>query len=358
VSVSPVLRRSALAASRGRAFGWLVAALERSARPRQGALAVLTYHRVDDPARSPQLDPGLVSALPSEFEEQMALIASRYRPLSLEELLAVRRGEAELPLRSVLVTFDDGYRDFAAEAWPILQRQGVPAVLFVPTAYPGSASGFWWDRLFSALTTPASTRAIDTPVGELHLDSSSNRLGAYRRLRDVVKSLPHEEAMTLVDDICRALGAPPVGSAVLGWSELRQLQAEGVSLAPHSRTHPLLDRLSIDAARKEIVGSVEDLTREVGPVPRVFAYPAGGESPEIADVLTEERFELAFTTQRGTNDVRDGNWLRLRRINVGRASTIPLLRAQLLPWWGRPRPRTGGSRTPYTLTPTHNASKR
>ena len=358
MSVGPVLRRSALAASRGRAFGWLVAALERSARPRQGALAVLTYHRVDDPARSPQLYPGLVSALPSEFEEQMGLIASRYRPLSLEELLAVRRGEAELPPRSVLVTFDDGYRDFATEAWPILQKQGVPVVLFVPTAYPGGAAGFWWDRLFWALTARASTRAIDAPVGELRLDSSSDRLAAYRRLRDVVKSLPHEEAMTLVDDLCRALGAPPVGSAVLDWSELRQLQAEGVALAPHSRTHPLLDRLSIEAARKEIVGSVEDLTREVGPVPRVFAYPAGGENPEIAGVLAEERFELAFTTQRGTNDVRDGNWLRLRRINVGRASTIPLLRAQLLPWWGRPLPGTGGSRTPYTFTPTHDASKR
>jgi peptidoglycan/xylan/chitin deacetylase (PgdA/CDA1 family) len=70
-------------------------------------------------------------------------------------------------------------------------------------------------------------------------------------------------------------------------------------------------------------------------VPRVFAYPGGGVSPEVRRALEQAGFELAFLTQRGTNDLRRGDWLRLRRINVGRASGLPLLRAQLLPWWSR-----------------------
>ena len=41
----------------------------------------------------------------------MAFLASQCRPISLTELLAVRRGEARLEPRSVLVTFDDGYVD-------------------------------------------------------------------------------------------------------------------------------------------------------------------------------------------------------------------------------------------------------
>jgi peptidoglycan/xylan/chitin deacetylase (PgdA/CDA1 family) len=352
-----VLRRSVAGATRSRGFGWLVAGLERSARSRPGVLAVLTYHRVDDPARSPHLYPGLVSALPSEFEEQIRLLASRYRPLSLEKLLAVRRGETDLPLRSVLVTFDDGYLDFAAEAWPILRRYEVPVVLFVPTAYPGTARSFWWDRLYRSITTSGS-QAITTPLGELPLDSSSHRQEAFRRLRGLVKSLPHEEAMALVDDLCGAHGGSSGQSAVLDWDELRQLRSEGVVIAPHSRTHPLLDQLSPESAREEIVGSLEDLTREIGTAPKVFAYPAGGENAEVAGVLADEGFELAFTTERGTNDIGEANWLGLRRINVGRASTAPLLRAQLLPWWGRPRRTKGGSRTSYTLRPTHHASRR
>ena len=145
--------------------------------------------------------------------------------------------------------------------------------------------------------------------------------------------------MKLVDEICETLGAPPARSEVLGWPELRRLESEGVDLAPHSRTHPLLDKVPVETARAEIVGSLEDLEREVGKRSRVFAYPAGGESPEVARILEEEGFELAFSAKRGTNDIRTADWLRLRRINVGRASAVPLVRAQLLPRWHRPNSR-------------------
>jgi peptidoglycan/xylan/chitin deacetylase (PgdA/CDA1 family) len=145
---------------------------------------------------------------------------------------------------------------------------------------------------------------------------------------------------------------------VLSWPELGRLHFEGVVLAPHSRTHPLLDRVPLETAREEIVGSLEDLAREIGSVPRVFAYPAGGENAEVARVLGEEGFELGFTTERGRNDLREADWLRLRRINVGRASTLALLRAQLLPWWKGSRSNEGGSRIPNTLSLEHTASKR
>jgi peptidoglycan/xylan/chitin deacetylase (PgdA/CDA1 family) len=327
------LRQSAASVARGRAFATLVAGLERLARPRPDLLAVLTYHRVDDPGRSPLLYPGLISAAPAQFEEQMRFLASGCRPLSLAELLAVRRGEIRLPLRSVLVTFDDGYRDFAEAAWPILKRHGIPVTLFVPTAYPGDAGrAFWWDRLYSALRATSRTDPLATRAGELRLATDEDRLLAFRRLRTFLKELQHEEAMGFVDELCELLAAPAPQSAVLGWSELRDLHHEGVTLAPHSRTHPMLDRLRAEAAREEIVGSLEDLEREIGPVPRVFAYPGGGESDEIGRALEEEGFELAFLTKRGTNDLRRGEWLRLRRMNVGRASSLSLIRLQLLPW--------------------------
>jgi hypothetical protein len=119
-----------------------------------------------------------------------------------------------------------------------------------------------------------------------------------------------------------------------------------------------LDRIPVEAAREEILGSLEDLEREAGPLSRVFAYPAGGENPEVVRVLAEERFELGFTTVRGTNDLREADWLRLRRINVGRASTLPLLRAQFLPWWNGFRSKEGGSQNPNTLRLQHTPLKR
>jgi peptidoglycan/xylan/chitin deacetylase (PgdA/CDA1 family) len=355
VSGKGFVRRSALAATRTKAFGSFVGALERLLPERPGRLGILTYHHVADPARSPLLYPGLFTD-PLEFAAQMDFLVSRHRPVSLNELLGARRGDHALPLRSVLVTFDDGYRDFADHAWPILRRLGIPATLFIPTAYPGNPGQvFWWDRLYSALSS-TDAEVIETPDGDLRLASSAERLDAYRTVRERVKSLPHEEGMALVDEVCETLGAPQARSDVLGWPDLRRLAAEGVDLAPHSRTHPLLDKVPIEAARAEILGSLEDLEREVGRGSRVFAYPGGGESPEVVRVLEDEGFELAFSTRRGTNDIRTADWLRLRRINVGHASAVPLLHAQLLSGWPRPTTDKGGSRRPRTVRRAHSAS--
>jgi peptidoglycan/xylan/chitin deacetylase (PgdA/CDA1 family) len=332
------LRRTVASAARTAAFARFMTVLEHMARPRPHVLPVLTYHRVDEPTRSPRLYPGLISATPAEFEEQMRFLASSYRPVALTELLAVRRGEARLPLRSVMVTFDDAYRDFADQAWPAMRRYGIPVTLFVATAYPGEPEkAFWWDRLYSALMSADSSAPVATPAGDLSLVSGADRLRAFRRLRNYLKSAPHDRAMEIVEGLSAGLAPSTPLPAVLSWEELRALAAHGVALAPHSRTHPLLDRLPLEEAREEIVGSLDDLEREIGSAPRVFAYPGGGVNGDVIAVLAEERFEVAFLARRGSNDLRRADWLRLRRINVGRASGLPLIRAQLLPWWTHTR---------------------
>ena len=329
-----VLKASARRASKTPAFAGAVGMLERTARPARGLLPVLTYHQVEEPAHAPELYPGLIGATPAEFEEHMRFLASSYEPLSLSELLAVRRGEAPLPPNAVVVTFDDAYRSVGEHAWPIMRNHGVPLTLFVPTAYPGEpARSFWWDRLWSALGREGTT--VSTPVGDLPLGTGRERLGTYRRLRGYVKSLPHEEGMAVVEEICSRSGTEAPVSSVLGWDELRRLAGEGVALASHSRTHPLLHRLAPADANQEILGSVADLEREVGPTPRVFAYPGGGIGDGLTTFLEQQGFELAFMTKRGVNDLSRPDWLRLRRINVGRSYGLTGVRFQLLPQWAR-----------------------
>ncbi|HYY76594.1 MAG TPA: polysaccharide deacetylase family protein, partial [Gaiellaceae bacterium] len=189
-----MLRRTVSRASRRPGFSRFVTLLERAARPRPGTLAVLTYHRVDEPARTPHLYPGLISATPEEFEEQMRFLARNHRLLSLSELLAVRRGEASPPARSVMVTFDDAYRDVAEHAWPIMRRHGIPLTLFVPTAYPDEPGrAFWWDRLYASLLGRGAV--LSTPLGDLPVRMEEDRNRAFRLLREHVKSLPHDRAM-------------------------------------------------------------------------------------------------------------------------------------------------------------------
>lgn len=329
-----VLKRSARLASRSPALSRAVDIMERAARPVSGVLPILTYHRVDEPGRSPELYPGLIGATPAQFDEQMRFLTSHCRPLALSELLAVRRGETALPPRAVMVTFDDGYRSVAEHAWPIMHRHGVPLTLFVPTAWPGDPTkAFWWDRLWRALGTEDAV--VSTPLGDLPVRTPAERLSSYRRLRGHLKSLPHQRAMAIVDDLSGGSGAEATGASVLDWDELRRLAGDGVAIGSHSRTHPLLDKVTRAEASAEIRESLGDLEREIGPTPRAFAYPGGGVDSRVASVLEEEGFELAFLTRRGLNDLRRPDWLRLRRINVGRSSSLTGIRLQLLPQWAR-----------------------
>lgn len=315
-----------------------VALLEFLDRPRRPVLPVLMYHRVDLEERTPTLDPSLISATPAEFERQVEYLASKRRPLSLDELLDVRRGRMELPPRAVVVTFDDGYRDFQEHARPVLRRYGVPATLFVPTAYPDNAQrAFWWDRLHAAVTTTGRRKPLATLAGTLPLGSVDERELASRAVREWVKRTPHEEAMAEVDRVASELGGRRPPHSVLSWSEIRELARDGVSLGPHTRTHPLLDQVSLEQAKEEILGSAADLEREVGHRSNAIAFPAGGLTDAIVAWLPEVGFELAFTTVRGATHLEHIDWLRIRRINVGRRSTLPLVQAQLLSWPARAR---------------------
>lgn len=311
---------------------------------RRGPLdvAILTYHRIDTPGARPYLHPGLISATPDAFEAQVAELDRRANPVGLDDLRAAIRGERRLPDRPVLVTVDDGYEDFAEHAWPRLRRLGIPATLFVPTAYPGDPGRrFWWDRLSHALrTTDRSTFEVD---GVAHdLGGEEARLAAFRRLRTVVKATPHERAMARVDAWCADLGLPDAPSGVLDWASLRSLAAEGLTIAPHTRTHPLLTRVDAETLAAEIDGSRVDLHRELAAVPPVFAYPSGAHDDAVVQAVGDLGFELAFTTSRGLVDLRRPDPLRLRRINVGGGTSLAALRLQLIRGVGAPLAALGG----------------
>jgi glycosyltransferase involved in cell wall biosynthesis/peptidoglycan/xylan/chitin deacetylase (PgdA/CDA1 family) len=327
------VRRLASAAAQGADRSGLMGLLERIRGGRPDRLAVLTYHRIAEPDSRPRPAPGTLSATPSEFAAQMEFLAGNYRVIGMGDLLDLIRKDRTIPPRSVLLTFDDAYLDFEEHAWPVLRRNGLPVTLFVPTGFPDQpARVFWWDRLFQAFAG-ATTDRVETPLGRFDWSSYGDRLRSFRRVRERVKRMPHREAMMLVDRICDSLGDSHATPGVLGWEALRTLAREGVTLGSHTRSHPMMDRIAPEDAREEIVGSIEDLKREIGPVapvPPVLAYPAGRFDGRVARVVAESSVELAFTTEPGINEVRRSDRLRLRRVHVGARTGRAGLRAQLL----------------------------
>ncbi len=94
---------------------------------------VLVFHNITREQK------GRLSISSHKFEEQMRYLqAEGFRTVSLRDFLDFNAGHRQLPRKSVLLTFDDGWRSFGEYAHPLLKQLGFTATLSVYTAFIGA----------------------------------------------------------------------------------------------------------------------------------------------------------------------------------------------------------------------------
>src|SRR5208282_4673205 len=104
---------------------------------RQASIPILMYHSIADENEAGVHPYYRTSTAPSVFADQMEnLHQAGFSVIGLSEAVGCFR-ERETTRKSVVITFDDGFRDFYSNAFPILNRYGFTATMFVPTAHIG-----------------------------------------------------------------------------------------------------------------------------------------------------------------------------------------------------------------------------
>lgn len=277
-------------------------------------LTVLTYHRVADPEMEQAVDRDVIDATPAQFEDQIAYLARNYTIIGVDELLHYTRTGVMAP-NSVLITFDDGYRDALTTAVPILRRYGARAVFFIATRYPDSGRLFWWDRIgYLVRHTPRPRLEVDYPR-PLTIDLEPDREAAIRRAIAIAKREPDIDLDTFVEVLANASGAPwdaalerrLASRLIMTWEDVRQLVDLGMDVESHTRTHRILTHLDTEDAAWELFGSREDLRHRLGYAPRAVAYPVGAplvHRPDIMDSIRKAGYALGYTNCTGSNDLR------------------------------------------------------
>lgn len=271
--------------------GYQFARLLTAGHPR-----ILMYHRFSD-----QPCGGRVSR--DRFREQVAYIRRFYQPMTLSQLVQYVFESGEVPKNTIVITVDDGYRDFHDVAWPVLTEFKVPATLFVTTGFVNGDLWLWPDQvtwLFSCAPEQDTTVA----VGDFSLSTASvhaNRRETWQSLVDYLLSIPDEDKHRAIQQLADAWSLPlprqaPDDYAACSWDQLRQMEAAGIEIGGHTVTHPSLGRVDQVQARQEIQGCLDMLNGQLGTRDRTFCYPNGEPSDfsvELKDVVQSVGFSAA-----------------------------------------------------------------
>lgn len=226
---------------------------------------VLMYHRVGAAANAWGEK---YCVAPGRFRAQMQALARHgMRPCGVDEFVAWLLHGAPLARGSVLLTFDDGFRDVFDHAFPVLRDLGWPCTVFLVSGQVGGTDA-WTAR--------------SNPAGRAH--------------------------------------------ALLGRGEIATMQRSGIAFQSHTRNHLDLTTLDDEALAAELAGSKRDLEALLGQPVRYLAYPFGKVDERVAAAALAAGYVAAFSVQPGFNRVGQDP-LRIRRLDVyGTDTPAQLLR--------------------------------
>jgi peptidoglycan/xylan/chitin deacetylase (PgdA/CDA1 family) len=221
---------------------------------------VLLYHSVcSDPA--PLMREW--AQAPARFREHLAYLRDAgYTTLTLSDYAGrLAAPVPDLPERLVVITFDDGFADFAEHAAPALAEHAMAATLYISTAYVGGRST-WLG-----------------PDGE---------------------------------------------QPMLSWAQVGELAAAGIEIGAHAHVHRALDELPLDDAKAEIAGSKTTLEEHLGPVVRSFAYPHGYHTRAIKDAVRAAGYQNAAGVKHALSGPGDDRFAIARIMLQGDVTTAAL----------------------------------
>jgi peptidoglycan/xylan/chitin deacetylase (PgdA/CDA1 family) len=301
-------------------------------------LTVLAYHRITD-AALPSFDlyrPN-VSATPEMFERHIAYIVKHFNVISLKTLQLFLRDGHPLPNRPLLITFDDGYLDNYINAYPVLRRYKLPAVLFLISEKMNQPTAPWWDACAYYFFHTTKT-AADLPVlGQCVFDTSAQRDMVCEAFIQVLKKLPEATKLVALQKLGEALGIAEIvtGQLFVSWDQVRELVANGVSCQPHTLTHPIMTRIDSLEQKRQLAESRGRIEAETGQTAIAFAYPNGMpldyDSTTIA-ALRDTGYQMAFTLSAGPARISEvkAKPLEIRRVFMGNKDTFEMAVLKML----------------------------
>lgn len=259
------------------------------------------------------------------FSAQMEYLSRHFRVISLAQAIQELHAD-RIKSPTAVITFDDGYQNVFDVAYPILRRLGLPATIFLNTAFIGTAKTVWFCTLNHALTRTTQQELLWD--GQAYdLSSNTAKSTTSSRLQSILKQYSHQELLDKLAEIHDKLEMqipdeiPPESHfRMLDNQAIEEMAASGlIEFGAHTANHTILTRIDEEYARQEIESSIQDTRRLTGKPCTLFAYPNGrviDYNKAIIEKLKTAGIQIAVTTREGPNTTNTP-LLELRRYDIG-----------------------------------------
>jgi len=285
-------------------------------------LIAVNYHYIRSSFDYPH--DGIHGITPRQFETQLETLAAAGTYVDSSAVRAAVRGERPLSEKSLLVTFDDGFREHYETAWPILNRLGIPAIFYVNTqpSVEGVVSRVHKIHLLRAHVAPRDFVEILTARSAkrgipLVLDDRFQAEVAVQYRYDAPEVAKLKYLLNLgLDPSLRDSLLDEIFAEVFPGAE-RQMSdelymtreqmkdlAEAGAIGNHSHEHLPLGLIPPAAAREQLRKAADCLEAWTGHRPFTFSYPYGSRaatSSAVGQIAAASGYDFGFTMERAAN---------------------------------------------------------
>lgn len=291
-------------------------------------LVILMYHAV---VRSPLVIDDWCFLEEAVFRQQMEYLKRHFEILPLSQ--AIEPANEEGPdTPTVAITFDDGFQNNFDVAFPILNELSIPATIFLPTEFIGSAECIWFCQVNRAFTKTTHS-SLSWKGREYDLTTKSARAHASALIQAQLKTYPHPRLLEELRLLVAELGEDPDKPAedgspylMLSGEAIRQMMVSRlIEFGGHTKSHAILSLLPYATRKREIVSSIARIRELTGKPCSLFSFPNG--RPEDYDarciaVLKAAGVMAAVTATEGINHPGQP-LLELQRFGIGSDTTFP-----------------------------------
>jgi peptidoglycan/xylan/chitin deacetylase (PgdA/CDA1 family) len=289
----------------------------------RGSLIILTYHSfcTDWPS-------GLFASLPIDrFERQIRFLRENFKVVTLEHgLNCIQQGQSgDKPW--VAITIDDGFVDNYTHAWPVLQRYGVPAAIFVATDFIDTGRSPWPIQIVEILDRTEAL-SMEFPF-HADLRSHTARSAVLEKLKRVWAPLRPEERFSRLIELRKYLRVDHSSQYLpLSWDQARKMQGGGMTFGSHTVYHSIISETDSRVTKEEILHSKQRIEEELHVPCNFFAYPDGGHNAKAADAVKSAGYLGGLTQNRGHNTILTNPFL-LDRLEVPYHDPMATFRARV-----------------------------